>query len=119
MTCLSGPQISSHLSRFVFDMTPPEIESFVAKIVATNVPRASHLGQGQVSVGRVLASLGSRSAGVRDVWVGADTGFARVSVGRVGAPPIGLLPTCAPRPKDLSPAVTRAARTSERWRHFF
>ena len=40
MTCLSGPQISSHLSQFVFDMTPPEIESFVEKIVATNLPRA-------------------------------------------------------------------------------
>ena len=31
MTYLSGSHISSHLSRFIFDMTPPKIESFVEK----------------------------------------------------------------------------------------
>ena len=40
MTYLSGSQILSHLSRFISDKSPPKIESFVAKIVATNIPRA-------------------------------------------------------------------------------
>ena len=46
MTCLSGSQISSHLSRFIFDMAPPKIEPFVEKIVATNIPRARPAGRG-------------------------------------------------------------------------
>ena len=41
MTYLSGSHILSYLSRFIFDMTPPKIELFVAKNVATNSPRAS------------------------------------------------------------------------------
>ena len=41
MTCLSGSQISSHLSRFISDKSPPKIESFVARNVATNIPRAN------------------------------------------------------------------------------
>ena len=41
MTCLSGSQISSHLSRFISDKSPPKIESFVERIVATKSPKAS------------------------------------------------------------------------------
>ena len=40
MTCLSGAQISSHLSRFISDKSPPKIESFVERIVATKRPWA-------------------------------------------------------------------------------
>jgi hypothetical protein len=32
---------ASHLSRFIFDMTPPKIEPFIEKIIATNIPRAN------------------------------------------------------------------------------
>ena len=39
----------SYLSRFIFDMTPPKIESFVEKIVATNPPRASENGYDHLS----------------------------------------------------------------------
>ena len=41
MTCLSGAQISSHLSRFISDKSPPKIESFVERIVATKRPWAT------------------------------------------------------------------------------
>lgn len=43
MSChVMSPQ-ASHLSRFIFDMTPPKIEPFIEKIVATNGPRAKQL----------------------------------------------------------------------------
>ena len=50
MTCLSGAQISSHLSRFISDKSPPKIESFVERIVATKRPwaRCRSLGWGGV-----------------------------------------------------------------------
>ena len=73
MTCLSGPQMSSHLSRFVFDMTPPEIESFVEKIVATNLPRASSALGGRWCVGlshRCKSVLLSPSEVATDGYVG-------------------------------------------------
>ena len=70
------------------------------------------------SLGRVLA-LGLPN--VREGWAGADpvSPAPQGPLERRGGPLIGLLPICAPRPRDLSPAVTRLARTSERWRHFF
>ena len=41
MSCLVVSRPGSHLSRFVFDMAPPKIESFISRIVATKSPRAT------------------------------------------------------------------------------
>ena len=82
MTCLSGPQISSHLSRFISDNPPPKIESFVAKIVATNIPRASpkwltHMEESNphrsrpFGRGTATVRVGNCQAMLPSGWVGA------------------------------------------------